>query len=1095
MHFIRETRGAISIFLCIVLLALVALSGALVDGGRMRVAEEETKTAIDSAAMSQLTYYDNVLKELYGLFAIANSDPAEIKEAISKDLDERLLSTALTDEKDDKNSKPLNFFDYKVEDIKVNPLYNLSEGDVFKQQILEFMKYRAPKEVADQFIDKFLAFKDLGEQTKILERKLDIDEKLSEAGESTETLSNKVLEINFLVKNNSISVKLDALAASISNRIRAQKLLTDKKNQLSNMTPPVKASDDPEAVKEYEEKLKAYVKSVDALKDEIDEIENKTIPELNKSSVKIKEDLLSHIENDLIQNKVYDEAKKAIKDIKDKSKEAASMANELSTAIKEDSSSFGESMRTDLKSKKQAIDTSVLDEREQEIEKCRNKYREIKKTVADINPESIAFDTISSLPSDLENRVKSLLSYEKIKKLLEDVPKVNYYIKKSDDAGSKENDPRAALKAVKDDIEKEGNALLEEVKKGDEKSKNSFPKSGLPSQDGVKDSLKDIKDLINIDTKLISDQIKIASEKSEFNPDYEGKSDFDMDFKAKKANKSKEALSIIKSLTSIISSGLRSMRDELYVGEYSLGIFKNAVTGKLDSKGNIQYDLTGYKMSTRNDTFFDTAELEYILHGSSSQTENLLWVKGQILLVRWALNTVSIYTDPKKVATALEFATAVAGWTIFGVPLVQTLILLAWSFAESTIDVYKILQGEEIAIFKLNGDWVLSIESGGKGVAKALTGTLTDDVKKKVIDKVKAGVKEKAFEAIDYTSDKVAESIEKGITDQVKDVTGNITDSITKSINQKVDEVLDSAFKPFENAIFTEIGKVEGKFDELRDSIEALNNDVSEKYEDAADGLMEHINKYIYDTVKNNFPEIEKELQKNGYKDLVDKLRDEEKKYFEELKSTGIDFLGRKEKELKANLDKIEEETIGKIKKSIETAKENLRTKLLEGIDNLLLDKFKSTGANITEKINGLVSKKIDSIKNSGKAKIKEKLGSFIDNLGGKSKGSTLKKSVSTGDYTAKVNVKGNILKMGYTGYLRLFLLLVNPDKKIMRIQDLVQLNMEKETGKEFKLSDCNTYLRVEVAFSVKYLFMTSAFMPRMYKDRYKISHIVYKGY
>ncbi len=1110
MNFIRETRGAISIFLCIVLVALVALSGALVDGGRMRVAESETRTAVDSAAMSQLTYYNNVLKELYGLFAIADNDPAAIRESIAKGLDERLLYTGLSEEKEGfykyysevmnlfnngEKSRPLNFFDFRVEDVNVNLLYNLSETAVFKRQILEFMKYRAPKEVADQFLDKFSAFKDLGEQTKILEKKLDIDEKLSEAGEGTETLSDKALEINLLAKNNGIMQKINALSVSISNRIRLENLLVEKRQQLNDLTPPVKTSDEPEAVEEYEKKLKEYLDAVNAIKDEIDKIENEDIPKQNKNSADIKEDLLKHIQKDLIDNKAYDDAEKAIKKIKDKSKEASDLANQLSDSIKEDSSSFGESIRTDLKSKKQAIDTSVLDERQKEIDECRNTYKEIKEIVANINPETVKFDITSSLPADLEARVKKKLSVQKIEDLLKNVPKVNYYVKKIDETESKDSDPRSALKAVKDDIEKEGNALIEEIKKGDENSKNSFPKNGLPSQDGVKDSLKDILDIINADKSNIEEQIKSASQQSQFNPDYEGKSDFDMDFKAKKANKSKEALAIIKNLTDVISSGLRSMRDELYVGEYALGMFKNAVTEKLDSKGDIQYDLTGYKMSTRNDTFFDRAEVEYILHGSSSQAENLAWVKGQILLVRWALNTVSIYTDPKKVSVALEFATAVAGWTIFGVPLVQTLILLAWSFSESMIDVYKLLQGEEIPIFKMHSDWNLSIESGAKKMAETLTKELTDEVKKKVIDQVKNTVKEKAFEAIDYTSDKVAEAIDKGITTQVKEVADNLTNSITEMIDQKVEAVLDSAFKPFENAIFSEIGKAEAKFDELRDSIEALNNDISEKYEDAADGIMEHINKFIYDTVKSSFPDIEKELKNNGYSDLIEQLREEEKKYFEELRKVGIDLLGRKEKELKAKLDEVEEATIGKIKKSIEDAKEKLRKKVYDGIDKLLTDKLKATGEKISDKINSLVFQKVESIKNLGKEKIKEKMGSFIDNLGGKSKGSKLKNESSNGGYTAKVNLKGSILRMGYTGYLRLFLLIMNPDKKIKRIQDLVQLNIEKETGKEFKLSDCNTYLRVEAKISMKYLFLTWAFMPRTYKERYSFSHVVYKGY
>jgi hypothetical protein len=1108
MNFLKNTQGAISIFLCLVLLALVALSGSLVDGGRMRVAEAETRTAIDSAAMSELTYYNNILKELYGLFAMADNDPATIRESIAKNLDEMLLSTVLTGKKEgfekyysevkglfgDNKSRPLNFFDYKVEDIKVNTLYNLSEGEVFKKQILEFMKYRAPKEIADQFIDKLLAFKDLGEQTRILEKKLDIDAKLYKAGAGTEILSDKALELNSLAKNNSIIEKLDFLAICVSNRIRVQKLLADKKKQLEKMIPPANSLSDPEAVKKHEETIKTHAKSVEGMIKEIEELERNTLPELKKDAFKIKADLIRFIDNEIIGNKAFSDAKNAISDIKDKSGQVISMANELNRDIEEDSSSFGESIRTDLKSKKQILDTKVLDERNSEIDKCLSTYIEIKGIISGIDIDGIAFDTTSSLPADLEARVKSRLFIEKLGNLLKNVPRVNYYVKKIEESEGKADDPRTAIKTMKDDLYKNGDGLIEELKKGDEKTKNGFPKSGLPSQDDIKDSLKDLKDLIKGDIEKLQDKSKDASGDNLFSPDYKGSIGFenDLDFKGNNISKSKEALSVIKGLTGIISSGIKNLRDELYVGEYSLGMFKNAVTEKLDSNGSIQFDLTGFKMSTRKDTFFDRAELEYILHGSSSQSENLLWVKGQILLVRWALNTISIYTDAKKVAIAFEIATAIAGWTVFGVPLVQTLILLAWSFAESMIDVHMILDGQDMPIFKLNTDWVISIEGGAKGAAKALTDKMTGAVKNEVINKVK----DKVNEAIDYTSDNVAEAIEKGITKNVTKVTKDMTSSITNSIEQKVDEVLDSAFRPFENAIYTEIGKTEAKFDGLRDSLGALNNKASEEYEDAVDGLMEHVNESIYDTVKKYFPEAEKELNNNSYRELIDGLREQERKYFEDLKGIGIDFLGKKEKELKDKLDQAEEQTIGKIKTEIANAKGNLKKKVLAGINNTLLEKFKATGTNLSDKINGIVSKKIDSIKNSGKEKIKEKLGSFIDNLGGKSKGSSFKEKAFSGmDYTSKVNIRGNLLKMGYTGYLRLFMLFLSPDKKLKRIQDIVQLNMEKETGKEFRLSDYNTYLRVEAVFSVKYLFMTSAFMPRTYKDRYKISHVVYKGY
>jgi len=58
------------------------------------------------------------------------------------------------------------------------------------------------------------------------------------------------------------------------------------------------------------------------------------------------------------------------------------------------------------------------------------------------------------------------------------------------------------------------------------------------------------------------------------------------------------------------------------------------------------------------------------------------------------LNVIAIYTDPTKFNAALEVATVVAGWTGgVGVPIVHTLIMMAWAMAESLFDVYLLLKG------------------------------------------------------------------------------------------------------------------------------------------------------------------------------------------------------------------------------------------------------------------------------------------------------------------------------------------------------------------------------------------------------------------
>jgi len=84
-------------------------------------------------------------------------------------------------------------------------------------------------------------------------------------------------------------------------------------------------------------------------------------------------------------------------------------------------------------------------------------------------------------------------------------------------------------------------------------------------------------------------------------------------------------------------------------------------------------------------------------------------------------------------------------------------------------------------------------------------------------------------------------------------------------------------------------------------------------------------------------------------------------------------------------------------------------------------------------------------------------------------------------------------LGFSYHDYLRVFLLLQNSDDKMNRIQDLIQL----KSGK--KLSGCNSYIRVEADVSIKYLFLTKAFMPASVRtkdgSRHNFKVVVYQGY
>jgi len=70
-------------------------------------------------------------------------------------------------------------------------------------------------------------------------------------------------------------------------------------------------------------------------------------------------------------------------------------------------------------------------------------------------------------------------------------------------------------------------------------------------------------------------------------------------------------------------------------------------------------------------------------------------------------------------------------------------------------------------------------------------------------------------------------------------------------------------------------------------------------------------------------------------------------------------------------------------------------------------------------------------------------------------------------------------VKLGYTDYLRLLLLLENSEKKMQRVQQVIQINMIKGEGKkDFRMTNSYVNVWADATVSIKYLFMSEAIVP-----------------
>lgn len=311
-----------------------------------------------------------------------------------------------------------------------------------------------------------------------------------------------------------------------------------------------------------------------------------------------------------------------------------------------------------------------------------------------------------------------------------------------------------------------------------------------------------------------------------------------------------KAGSIFDSLSSItdnIGNIAEDTRDILYMQEYFTEMFSCYTTGlQPDGAESIEEKTLNGKLLSADNCVFFRSEAEYILWGKDSVQGNLNATRATLFGVRFALNSVFALTNQHTRLPALSAATAIAGWTGFGVPIVQTVILLAWAMAESIVDVEDLCSGEAVPVYKTAKTW--KTDPGGlieKGV----------EVAEKVIDDVFAKIEEVSVEAIGdiagyvktYTEDTV-----EGVLDSVSSTVMTSIESLaTRIIGETNYQLTEEDIRSkFYEMLDTMLAEVKGGTDAISKATEAALSAV--KSNDGLCGTI--VNKIygLYEAAKEN---------------------------------------------------------------------------------------------------------------------------------------------------------------------------------------------------------------------------------------------------
>ena len=104
-RFIKNTKGAVTVFVTLLLIPAILVSGTAVDLARIHTARSVLQDANQLAANSVLTQYNALLNDLYGLFGVAEDDPI-----LAKLLDDYISITVFGEPVQDRSLGTLQLF-------------------------------------------------------------------------------------------------------------------------------------------------------------------------------------------------------------------------------------------------------------------------------------------------------------------------------------------------------------------------------------------------------------------------------------------------------------------------------------------------------------------------------------------------------------------------------------------------------------------------------------------------------------------------------------------------------------------------------------------------------------------------------------------------------------------------------------------------------------------------------------------------------------------------------------------------------------------------------------------------------------------------
>ncbi|MCR4624420.1 MAG: DUF5702 domain-containing protein [Lachnospiraceae bacterium] len=758
----RRTDGSICVFLALVLLLIVSLILVFLEGARRSAANSYASMLLKTATESVMGDYYGPLFEEYHIFAIDSGFGNK---------------TGDTDELERKLKKYIgeNVWDYELKSIRAYGTGKLMErsAEEFITQAAAYEKYGVAQDILEEVLDRV---KNLGNQTtitKIMERKMGIEDELSVIDMYTLDLMKWIDGVNLTLGTKASSL----LGYSIENRFIKRFFVNDVSMSSTGINKPSvyeKLQDryvDPVKLTEsYEQSLKEHKKKLEesdeslrrldaaketlrACKEQIDtkedilEVKNKELEDL-KEEISGYEKAIQDTEK-LENKKTAVTRKKKYQRQKERAeKKAAEAEGQINTlnVQTEELKQNEQRAEQDVNTLEAALE-EVLTEIMYQEEDCRGKANELLtlycdtlellqyvcETVDKVGEKQAAVGPLVDGYESFLKTVDPILSKDMKESLTDSLDYMKAYIGRGD--GRIKTTDFAAIKstALYDiDILKKVDVYAFVWPEADTLSNisgllNKVQGAGTTFKDfsysGFNFDYSELKESV-IENKLVAEFeknisdgylklfLKSGTEVSENSLISELLPSLWYEIEEVNAEESEQ--NPIGDPSDKGGGELLKEADE-GSGLSAIGeLLENGLEAGSKKFLTAAYLVHHFKSftdkSVKGDTVLDY-ELEYILSGLETDKANLSAAATKIMLLRLAICTVYTMSNSKLRTQAEVFATSIVGFTglPFLITIVKYLVLFLWAAAQSVIETAAIMRGKKVPVIPNEKSFCLTL--------------------------------------------------------------------------------------------------------------------------------------------------------------------------------------------------------------------------------------------------------------------------------------------------------------------------------------------------------------------------------------------------